>query len=151
MLELWFSIISIAYIASLAIVDGLFNRLIFRDNRKLSYQSNEKQQIYKSWEWGYIGIIFLIVLPVIIPFFVAYFFGGQKYVLIYLFWLFLIQWDMIFGKLVFDNWFGDTPSLAIPIIGWIRTPLRLRIVVSVSVALVVLFILISSRANSPIL
>lgn len=115
-----FIFVSVFYIASLAVVDGMFNRLIFQKQRTLSYFSNEKQQIYKNWEWKVIGIELLIVLPFIIPSIVAFAVGGSKYILIYFAIFCLMQWDMIFGKIVFDSWFGDTPSLALPYLGWIH-------------------------------
>ncbi len=116
---LFFVLISTIYVLSLAVVDGLFNRLVFRADRKLPYGSSGKRKIYHLPEWKYIGVIFLVVLPLIIPLAVSWMIGGLKYVLVYLAIFSLVQWDMIFGKLVFDSWFGDTPSIDLPKIGWI--------------------------------
>ncbi len=115
-----FIIVSSLYIVSLALIDGLFNRLIFRDIKKLPYESKEKAVIYQLPEWRYIGVFFLVVLPVLIPLIVSYFLGGLQYVLVYLAVLLFWQWDVIFGKLVFEDWFGDSPSIALPFVGWLK-------------------------------
>jgi hypothetical protein len=47
MKDIVFSLISGLYVISLAVVDGFFNRLVFRENKKSSYFSSEKQAIYK--------------------------------------------------------------------------------------------------------
>jgi len=136
--EIVFILISALYIILLAVVDGLFNRLIFRENRKLSYFSKIKQEIFKRWEWTVIGILFLIVLPVIIPVTISFFIGGIKYVLLYLLILFIVPWDVIFGRLVFDDYFGDTPSIALPFVGWLNIPLK--IVYTVRLILVLILV-----------
>jgi len=133
-----FITLSSLYIGSLAIVDGLFNRLVFREDAKFPYESKEKKSIYKLPEWKYIGVIFLIILPVVLPCLVSYFIGGLYYVLVYLSALMVIQWDMIFGKLVFDNWFGDKPSIALPFIGWINTNLSDVVWVRIIIFLILL-------------
>lgn len=124
-----FITISALYVTCLALVDGLFNRLVFRNNRVLPYHSRVKQEIFSRSEWQYIGLVLLIVLPVIIPTIISYVIGGIQYVYVYLAVLMFIQWDVIFGKLVFDNWWGDTPSIALPWIGWISNDLRRVIVI----------------------
>ncbi len=124
-----FITISALYVTCLALVDGLFNRLVFRNNRALPYHSRVKQEIFSRSEWQYIGLILLIVLPVIIPIIISYVIGGIQYVCVYLAVLMFIQWDVIFGKLVFDNWWGDTPSIALPWVGWISNDLRRVIVI----------------------
>jgi hypothetical protein len=137
MKEIWFSLLSIIYIVSLAVTDGLFNRLVFRQARKLPYKSTKKREIYNYVEWRWVGVIFLVILPVILPMTVSFLFGGWKYLMIYLFWLLVIQWDVIFGKLVFDDWLGDSPSISLPHVGWITLPLKLVIVVRLIVAIAV--------------
>ena len=114
---------SAAYVAALAVVDGFFNRLVFREVRKLPYESPAKEPIYALPEWGVIGAVHLVFLPVVFPCLTAWAIGGLKYVLAYLAVLCLVQWDMIFGRIVFDDWFGDTPSIALPGLGWRRFPL----------------------------
>jgi len=126
--ETVFVILSTLYLISLAIIDGLFNRLVFRQSRKLSYFSPIKQKIYHNWEWRAVGVILLIVLPVVLPSAAAFLLGGN-YLKLYWIVLLLVQWDMIFGALVFDDWFGDQPSIALPVIGWMNFPL-LPVVIS---------------------
>ena len=116
--EMIFILISIFYVISLAILDGVFNRLVFRENRKLSYFSETKQRIYKLNEWKYIGLILLVILPIILPTILILFCLNLRYFLLYLVVLVSVPWDNIFGKIVFDDWFGDTPSIALPIVGW---------------------------------
>ena len=116
-------ILSALYVMSLVIVDAYFNRLIFRTQRKLSYFSPEKQRIYSHWEWKVIGAALLIFLPILLPSTVAYLVGGIHYTTLYLIVLMLIPWDILFGRIVFDDWFGDTPSIAVPYLGWKHTPL----------------------------
>ena len=113
-----FVLISAIYVFCLALIDALFNRLIFREIKKLPYAAKEKQIIYKNWEWQGIGLILLVILPMVLPSLVSYLVGGWKYLGIYWVIFLTIQWDVIFGKLVFDDWWGDTPSIALPFIGW---------------------------------
>lgn len=138
---LGFILLSAIYTALLAITDGLFNRLVFREIKDEPYESAKKQAIYKSWEWRYIGLIFLIVLPIIIPGIAAYFLGGVKFVLIYLAVFSLIQWDVIFGKLVFNNWLGDSPSIALPYFGWFKFDIKGIIVFRTLLFLVLILII----------
>lgn len=130
-----FIFFSTMYVFLLAVVDGLFNRLVFRSKRKLAYKSGYKKEIYKMWEWRGIGFTFLILLTVIFPVLASYFIGGFEYVLVYLIVLMLVPWDMIFGVLVFDDIFGDTPSIAIPFYGWISVPLWLAETVRIILAI----------------
>lgn len=118
-----FLLFAFLYNLSLAAIDGLFNRLIFRDIRKLSHFSSSKQKIYHLPEWGYIGLIFLILIGIVFPTLASYFFAGWKFVFLYQAVYWLSPWDYIFGKLVFSDWLGDTPSLKIPWIGWIHLSL----------------------------
>ncbi|MBI3380112.1 hypothetical protein HY029_05135, partial [Candidatus Gottesmanbacteria bacterium] len=118
MIDIVFIITSTIYISSLIIVDGMFNRLIFRSHRKLSYFSLKKQKILKRWEWKVIGVLYLIVIPLIIPCFVIYEFLGWRYILLYLIIFSVIHWDLLFGQIVFNSWFADTPSIALPFLGW---------------------------------
>lgn len=125
----WFIILSAIYVTSLAIVDGLFNRLIFRQDSAKPYESKAKHSIYQLPEWHYVGLIFLVVLPIILPLSASYLLGGLKYTLIYTIILLIVQWDVIFGKLVFHDWWGDTPSISLPYVGWLSFPLRLIILI----------------------
>ncbi len=115
-----FVLLSSLYVVSLAVVDGLFNRLVFRRKRKFPYFSFFKQSIYKKWEWRAIGVVFLIFLGVVWPTFISYLAGGISLAILYLIVFFLIPWDIIFGILVFDDPWGDMPSIAIPFHGWIN-------------------------------
>jgi hypothetical protein len=134
-MEQWlFVAVSVCYVAALAAVDGLFNRLVFRGSRQLPHHASEKQTIYTAREWGYVGLILLVLLPAVLPTFVAYALGGMEYVALYWIVLLLVQWDMIFGKIVFGDWFGDTPSIALPGIGWMRFDLRVTIAMRVVLA-----------------
>ncbi len=136
-----FIVLSALYVATLAVVDGLFNRLIFRELRDASYFSEEKSAIYKRPEWRAIGVLFLIVLPVIIPAAAAYALGGWRYVGTYAAILLLVQWDIIFGKIVFGRWLGDTPSIAVPKIGWVHLPLIPTVAARIAIAcLLILFL-----------
>jgi len=115
-MELIFILLSVIYVTSLAIIDSLVNRLIFREHHKLSYFSSEKKDIYKLSEWVLYCALFVIVLPVF-PIFICIAFLGIKYVLIYIIVLAIFDWDLIFGKIVFNNWFGDLPSICLPRVG----------------------------------
>lgn len=125
---------SALYVTSLAAIDGIFNRLIFRNNRALPYEHIIKRKIYSLPEWQYIGIILLIILPLLLPLFVSYSHGGLSHALTYLIVLLLIQWDMIFGKIVFNDWFGDKPSIALPYLGWVSFSLKLVIITRLMLA-----------------
>ena len=125
---------SAAYVAALAVVDGFFNRLVFRGARKLPYESPAKKPIYALPEWRVIGAVHLVLLPVVFPCLAAWAIGGRKYVLAYLAVLCLVQWDMIFGRIVFEDWFGDTPSIALPGLGWRRFPLGPVVAVRLALA-----------------
>ena len=140
--EMIFILISIFYVISLAILDGVFNRLVFRENRKLSYFSETKQRIYKLNEWKYIGLILLVILPIILPTILILFCLNLRYFLLYLVVLVSVPWDNIFGKIVFDDWFGDTPSIALPIVGWQHFFLNKTLVLRF-VALIILLILLT--------
>lgn len=139
--ETIFILVSIFYITSLAILDGIFNRLVFRENRKLSYFSETKQRIYKLNEWKYIGLILLIILPIILPTTLILFYLNLKYLLLYLIVLVSVPWDNIFGKIVFDDWFGDTPSIALPVVGWQHFKLRKTLVLRFVVSMILLLLL----------
>ncbi|KKP47624.1 MAG: hypothetical protein UR39_C0003G0027 [Candidatus Woesebacteria bacterium GW2011_GWA1_33_30] len=126
---LLFVFASSVYVTSLAIIDGLVNRLIFRENSKLSYFSAEKQEIYKRKEWFWYCFLFLIILPFVIPTIFSFLIGGIQYVLVYILILAVIDWDIIFGKIVFDKWFGDLPSICLPFIGWVHFKLLPTIII----------------------
>jgi len=143
-----FILVSVFYIASLAVVDGMFNRLVFQKKSSLSYFSIDKQQIYKNWEWKVIGVELLIVLPFIIPGIVAFVVGGSKYILIYLAVFCLMQWDMIFGKIVFDSWFGDTPSMALPYLGWVHINLFQWMALKLAAFLILLYAIKNHGKNN---
>lgn len=138
-----FIVISFIYITSLALIDGLFNRLIFREIKQFPYESKEKKNIYQLPEWKYIGLILLIVLPIIIPIITTYALGEIIYTIIYLILLLLIQWDVIFGKLVFNKWLGDTPSICLPYIGWIQQGIVKTIIIRLILSAILIYILLT--------
>lgn len=70
----------------------------------------------------------------IIPITTSFIFGGLIYSLIYIICLLVVPWDVIFGKLVFDDWFGDTPSISIPFVGWLSFPLWLVVITRLTIA-----------------
>ena len=39
----------------------------------------------------------------------------------------LVNWDVIFGRIVFDDWLGDTPSMKLFRLGWIHTSIWVSI------------------------
>ncbi len=123
---IWFIILSALYNVILAIIDGCFNRLVFRENKALPYAADAKQKIYNSYlrEWTMIGVLLLLVLPVFLPVGMLLLFAGLKYTIAYLIGMLVVQWDMIFGKIVFDSWTADTPTICYPFIGWRSYPLR---------------------------
>ena len=82
--------------------------------------------------------LFLIFLPIMFPVGIAYLIGGIKNILIYILILAVVDWDIIFGKLVFNNWFGDLPSICLPKIGWIHFKLLPTIIFRILVIIVVL-------------
>lgn len=136
--HLVFVLFSGLYVVFLAVVDGLFNRLVFREHRKLTYHSPEKKDLYKRWEWSAIGVVFLIILPILLPIFAALYLGGLNYVFLYVIVLLLVPWDMIFGALVFDDFLGDTPSIAIPLYGWFSMPLLTVTAIRIDLALILI-------------
>lgn len=118
-----FVLCSAVYVICLALIDGFFNRLIFREHRKLSHYSEDKQKLYVMWEWQVIAILLLFFLPIALPILLTLTLGGVRYMTAYIIVLLLIPWDMIFGAVVYDNWQADVPSFMLPIIGWVRIPL----------------------------
>lgn len=124
--ETAFVVISALYVCTLSLIDGLFNRLIFRSKRALPYTSPFKQRIYKRKEWRAIGVLLLIVLPLILPLSIAFLVGGVPYMVLYAIALLLVPWDIIFGRLVFNDYWGDTPSIALPYVGWLQINLALN-------------------------
>lgn len=140
--EYVFILISLVYVISLALIDALFNRLVFREDRKLSYFSYSKQKIYQLPEWQYIGVVLLIILPIVFPILTIHLFLGVKYMTLYLIVLVLVPWDNIFGKIVFGNWFGDTPSIALPFVGWLHFNLRQSLVIRAILALILIILYI---------
>ncbi|KKR87985.1 MAG: hypothetical protein UU32_C0002G0010 [Candidatus Woesebacteria bacterium GW2011_GWB1_41_10] len=132
-----FILTSALYVTSLAVIDGLVNKLIFRSNSTLSYFSKEKREIYKMKEWYWYCFLFLIILPFVVPIALSYLIGGLQYIFVYILVLVIIDWDIIFGKLVFNKWFGDLPSICLPYFGWIHFKLLPTIVVRLIVVVVV--------------
>jgi hypothetical protein len=121
----------------------MFNRLIFREIRKASYFSEEKKPIYERNEWVFVTFFFLIFLGFIAPVAGSYAIGGMKYVFVFLAVFCFTSWDLIFGRIVFDDWFGDIPSMKVPVRGWIHTPLKQNLCVRGALgALCVLILLI---------
>lgn len=134
-----FLIVSGAHVTFCALTDGYFNRLIFRELSPLPVLSSEKKPIYDRKEWIYISIFFLIGIGVVIPCCFAYLIGGLSYVLLYLAVLMLIQWDVIFGKVLMGDWFGDLPAMKVPKLGWIRLNLKLAIAIRVITAIILVW------------
>jgi len=134
--------VAVFYVLALAIIDALVNRLIFRENYSLSYFSTQKKNIYKRPEWLPYCMLMLIFLPIILPVIIAYYIGGVKYLLGYLLILTLVEWDMIFGKLIFNDWFEDLPSIRLPIIGWVHFKLWPTIFARL-IAAIILFVLLT--------
>ncbi len=132
-------LISAVYIVCLALVDGLFNRLVFREKRALPYESEYKQIIYSLWEWKAIGVIFLIFLPIVLPCWISYLIGGMQVVYMYLIVLLVVPWDVLFGKIVFNRWLADTPSIALPYVGWVSVSLRWVTIIRLGLFVVLLF------------
>ena len=82
-----------------------------------------KKEIYTRAEWTGFCFILLIFLGIVAPSLVGLAIGGVNYLFLFLALFCLVHWDMIFGKLVFDNWLGDLPSIRLPIVGWLHVPL----------------------------
>ncbi len=120
----WFVVLSFLYVVACAVTDGMFNRLIFREVRTASYFSEEKRLIYERNEWISVTFCFLIFIGFIAPVLASYAIGGMKYVFIFLTVFCFTSWDVIFGRIVFDDWFGDIPSMKLPFVGWFHTPLK---------------------------
>ena len=125
----WFVVLSFLYVVACAVTDGMFNRLIFREIRTFSYFSEEKKPIYERTEWIFVSFFFLIFIGFIAPVLASYAIGGMKYVFIFLAVFCFTSWDLIFGRIVFDDWFGDIPSMKLPIKGWLHTPLKQNLMV----------------------
>lgn len=140
-----FILFSICYVVACAVTDGAVNKLIFREHAKDSYDSNWKKEIFKKKEWAFIGMSFLIFIGVIAPVVASYVIGGFKYVFIFLAIECFISWDMIFGKIVFDDWFGDTPSIKLPWIGWIHMSLKLNLFLRLVLGMIFTYLAVSYR------
>lgn len=130
-----FLILSGMHATFCALTDGYFNRLIFRELSPLPVLSAEKKPIYDRKEWIYISIFFLVGIGVVIPSCFSYLIGGFSYMLLYLAVLMLVQWDVIFGKVLMGDWFGDLPAMKVPKLGWIR--LNLKVAISIRIAIAV--------------
>ena len=130
-----FILISAIYIICLALVDGLFNQLVFREHASEPIDSEVKQRIYTLPEWKGIGIVLLAILPAILPTIALLILSDLEHLLVYWIVLLVVQWDMIFGKVVFHDWWGDIPSICLPIIGWQRYPLWLMTLLRLGAAL----------------
>lgn len=131
-----FLVTSGLHVTLCALTDGYFNRLIFRELSPLPVRSNEKRPIYDRKEWVYISVFFLIGIAVVIPSCFAYLIGGLGYVLLYIVVLLLIQWDVIFGRILMGDWFGDLPAMKVPKLGWVRLNLKMAILVRVVAAVI---------------
>lgn len=140
-MNVYFITISTIYVTTLAVIDSMVNRLIFRENYKLSYFSPTKQTIYKRPEWTLYCFLFLIILPVVIPVLVSYSLGGIKSVITYVLIFAVVDWDIIFGKIVFNDWFGDFPSICLPKIGWVHFKLWPTIVIRLVITIFCLLLL----------
>ena len=126
-----------------ALTDAYFNRLIFRELAPLPVRSDEKRPIYERGEWVFISAFFLIGIAVLIPCGFAFLIGGLSYVLLYLAVLAFVQWDIIFGRVLMGDWFGDLPAMKVPKLGWIR--LKLGWCVSVRIVIAALLVLAAVR------
>ena len=122
-----FAAFATLYVVACAATDGLFNSLIFREHRRLSYFSTEKRLIYLRGEWSWISVLFLVYLGFVAPSLASLAIGGLRY--LFVFWLIflLVNWDVIFGRIVFDDWLGDTPSMKLFGLGWIHTSIWVSI------------------------
>lgn len=141
---LWFLVLSFLYVVACAVTDGMFNRLIFREIRTCSYFSEEKKPIYARNEWVAVTFCFLIFIGFIAPVLASYAIGGMEYVFAFLAVFCFTSWDLIFGRIVFDDWFGDIPSMKLPIYGWLHTPLKQNLYVRAALGtLCVLIVLIA--------
>ena len=119
-----FVLFSILYVITCAATDGVINRLTFREHVDEPYTSSWKKKIYKRSEWTFIGILLLILIGFLYPSIASFAIGGIKYVFIFLAIFSFVSWDIIFGKIVFNNWLGDSPSIKLPGIGWIQVTLK---------------------------
>ena len=134
-----FIVLSAMHVIFCALTDAYFNRLIFREIAKLPVLSKEKKEIYDRKEWSYVSLFFLIGIAVVIPCGFAYLIGGFSYVLIYLAILAFVQWDIIFGKVLMGDWFGDIPSMKLPKFGWLRVNLKAVVLVRLVSAVVLVY------------
>ncbi|MFN7950828.1 MAG: hypothetical protein U0610_03805 [bacterium] len=136
-----FVLFATLYVIACAATDGLFNRLVFREHRRLSYFSTEKRLIYLRGEWSWISVLFLLYLGLVAPSLASFAIGGVRYLLV--FWLIfaLVNWDVIFGRIVFDDWLGDLPSMKLFRLGWIHTSIWVSIGVRLALAGVIAFAL----------
>ncbi len=138
------TILAFVYLFCLSIVDSLFNRLIFGSDRALPYSHPKKATIYAKWEWGFIGIFFILMTGLLLPMALSFVLGGIRMVGWYLIIFGIFQWDIVFGKLVFDNWWGDQPSIFLPKIGRLWFPLStwilIKFVVFVGMGLLLIYL-----------
>lgn len=135
-----FILFSIVYVVACAITDGEGNRLIFRRHTREPYSSKWKRRLFKKKEWAIEGLFFLIFIGVVAPVVASYAIGGLKYVFIFLAIESFISWDVIFGKIVFNNWFADTPSIKLPVIGWIHISLKSSLVMRLVLGLMFVYL-----------
>jgi hypothetical protein len=135
-----FIVLAALYVAACAATDGLFNRLIFREHRRLPHDSTEKRLVYLRGEWSWISLVFLLYLGLVAPSLASWAIGGTRYVLVFWVVFLLVHWNVIVGRLVFDRWFGDTPGMKLGALGWIRTSAWVsvigRLILAVIVAIV---------------
>ena len=134
-----FVLFSIGYVVACAVTDGVDNRLIFREHAAEPYSGDWKKELFKKREWAVIGLSFLIFIGVVAPVVASYAIGGARYVFIFLAVECFVSWDMIFGKIVFNNWFADTPSIKLPGIGWIHMPLKFNLLLRLVLGVVFIY------------
>ena len=134
-----FLVLSAAHVTFCALTDAYFNRLIFRELSHYPVRSEQKRPIYERGEWVYVSIFFLIGIAVVIPCGFAYLIGGLSYVLLYLAVLAIVQWDIIFGKVLMGDWFADLPAMKVPKLGWIRLNLAAWVAARMVIAAVLIW------------
>jgi len=137
-----FLILSGLHVTFCALTDGYFNRLIFRELSPLPVLSEAKKPIYDRREWVFISVFFLIGIAIVIPCGFAYLIGGLGYVLMYIVVLLVIQWDVIFGKILMGDWFGDLPAMKVPKLGWLRFNIKLVVIIRLVAAAILVWLAI---------
>jgi hypothetical protein len=96
-----FIILAVIFQISLACVDAFFNRMI-RNNI-------ENWEDLDDYHWITLFLLFFCTfIPVGMIWMISEF-----HALIYGICYCIVQWDVIFGRIVYGKWLGDTPSMKI--------------------------------------